>query len=265
MTIRRLLFITTFAVRFLAGQNQLATDQAFAAYDRSVSDQLSAMLQDEQTQRVAVPEIKLVKQNQPPDERNEVTIKTFARRFWAGRDAEVAAALVRLHQLRPRLESILDTEGLPRQLVAVVLVESGAEPLAASPRQARGLWQLIPATARRYGLTVSSEKDERVDLEAATRAATHYLRDLYIHFGDWPLALAAYNAGQNAVDGALERSGSQSFWQLSSAGILPPETRSYVPAVLAAMSLLSPAQPVSPTVGKAQKDDRVYASVGIAN
>lgn len=265
MTIRRLLFITTFAVRFLAGQNQLTTDEAFAVYNRSVSDQLSAMLQDERPQRAAVPESKPVEQNEPSDERNDAKIKTFASRFWAGRDAQVAAALDRLQRFRPRLESILDAEGLPRQLVAVVLIESGAQPLAASPRQARGLWQLIPATARRYGLTVSSENDERINLEAATRAAAHYLRDLYTHFGGWPLALAAYNAGQNAVHGALEKSGSQSFWQLSSAGLLPPETRRYVPAVLAAMGLFGPAQPVSPGLGRAQTDNRIYASVGVAN
>lgn len=261
----RLLITTALAVRLLAGQGRLTPDEAFAAYRHALEDQLSAMLHDEQTPLAPVHESKPLAQNESADGSNAGDIKTFASGFRAGGGVPITAAFDRLQRLRPRLESILDSEGLPRQLVAVVLIESGAQPLATSPRQARGLWQLIPATARRYGLTVTGKTDERVNLEAATRAAARYLRDLYIHFGDWPLALAAYNVGQDAVDGALAKSGSRSLWQLSAAGLLPQETRSYVPAVLRAMRLLDPAQPGLPATGETQSKDRVYASVGLVN
>jgi len=127
--------------------------------------------------------------------------------------------------------------------VAVVLVESAAQPFALSPKEARGLWQFIPATARRYGLHVGPAKDERVHWVHATRAAARYLHDLYTEFGDWQLALAAYNAGEQAVAKALARSRVRTFADLSARRLLPAETRNFVPAVLAAMELLGSAAP----------------------
>src|SRR5262249_6584800 len=141
-----------------------------------------------------------------------------------------------------------------------------AQPLALSPRQARGgLWQFIPETARRYGLTVSAAKDERVQLESATRAAARYLRDLNDRFGSWPLALAAYNAGENAVQAAREKGRARTFSQLSAAGLLSAETRAYVPAVLAAMGLLGKTQPDAETPERTTAAARVYATSGVAN
>jgi hypothetical protein len=221
------------------------------------------MLEHQQTQLDKVGEDPPIQQSAPLIERNEMDIKVFARRFWGGREAGFIAALDRLQRLRPLLEPILDSEGVPRQLEAVVLIESGAQPLATSPRQARGLWQFIPETARQYGLTVNDRKDERVQLESATRAAARYLHDLYSHFGDWPLALAAYNAGQNAVADALEEGKASTFGQLSSAGLLPRETLDYVPAVLAAMQLLGSPEPALPAAVKSQSSDWVYASTGV--
>jgi membrane-bound lytic murein transglycosylase D len=101
----------------------------------------------------------------------------------------------------------------------------------------------MPATARRYGLAVSVSRDDRLDAEKATRAAAGYLRDLYHRFEDWPLALAAYNAGEAAVEQALARAGSTDFAELSARGLLPEETRRYVPAVLAAAELLRSLRP----------------------
>ena len=147
-------------------------------------------------------------------------------------------SLSRLQALRPLVEPILRKEGVPTELTAVVLVESGGQPMALSPKGARGLWQLMPDTARRYGLIVSDSKDERLDLEKATWAATQYLRDLYEMFGDWRLALAAYNAGEETVSRAIARFGSREFDVLSLKHALPDETRKYVPAVLAGMSLI---------------------------
>lgn len=145
----------------------------------------------------------------------------------------------RLAQLRPIIDPILQSEGVPTQLAAVVLVESGGQPEALSPKGARGIWQLMPDTARRYGLTVSMQKDERLDIVSATRVAARYLHDLYAQFGDWKLALAAYNAGEQAVHTAIQRANSQSFAVLGQLRLLPAETRRYVPAVLGAIGTLN--------------------------
>jgi hypothetical protein len=147
-------------------------------------------------------------------------------------------ALDRVQALRPALEPILREEGIPEQMAAVVLVESGGQPTALSSMGARGLWQIMPATARRYGLVVSDRVDERLDPHKSTRAAARYLRDLYIQFGGWPLALAAYNAGEDAVQRAIVRTSSHDFNLIARAGMLPLETQNYVPAVLNAMDLI---------------------------
>jgi len=132
----------------------------------------------------------------------------------------------------PMLASILRAHGLPPGLLGVAAVESGFDPSALSPKGARGLWQLMPETARRYGLAVEPARDDRLDPVKSTHAAARYMKDLYAQFQDWSLALAAYNAGENRVERALERRGAGDFWTLSRLGALPEETRRYVPAVL---------------------------------
>jgi membrane-bound lytic murein transglycosylase D len=101
------------------------------------------------------------------------------------------------------------------------------------------LWQLMPATARRYSLTVEPGNDHRTHPEHATRAAARYLRDLYQLFGDWKLALAAYNWGEGNLQRAMNKAGLRDFDGLAARGWLPLETRNYVPAVLAAWLQLS--------------------------
>ena len=132
-------------------------------------------------------------------------------------------------------ESIFADEGLPLGLLAVAGVESNFNPSALSPKGARGVWQFMPATARRYGLRVDAARDDRIDTDKSTRAAARYLRDLYARFKDWPLVLAAYDAGEDSVQRAIDRSGSADFRTLSDKKQLPSETRAYVPAVLNAI------------------------------
>lgn len=148
------------------------------------------------------------------------------------------AAIERVNQLRPTIEPILREEGVPIEVSAVVLVESGGLSNALSPKGARGVWQFMPDTARRYGLIVGQLRDDRVNVEKSTHAAARYLKDLYSEFGDWSLALAAYNAGELAVRVALSRGRMRDFRFISSAGLLPRETRDYVPTVGAAMDRL---------------------------
>jgi hypothetical protein len=133
----------------------------------------------------------------------------------------------------PTVAAILRQHGLPAELVGAAAIESGLNPWALSPKGARGLWQLMPETARRYGLVVDSRRDERLDPVKSTRAAAQYLRDLYAQFQDWSLALAAYNVGEDRIERALERSNARDFWTLSRRTAVPRETRRYVPAVLA--------------------------------
>jgi Transglycosylase SLT domain len=149
----------------------------------------------------------------------------------------LSAAAARFEPLRPTLTPILQKEGVPAELAAMILIESGGNPTALSPKGARGLWQLMPDTARRYGLVVDNMRDERLDIEKSTRAAARYLSDLHLQFGSWPLALAAYNTGEQHLQRAIDRSRSAEFTVLSSLGRLPLETRNYVPAVMAAISL----------------------------
>ena len=138
-----------------------------------------------------------------------------------------------------RLARILTEERVPIELLAVALVESGFNPQALSPKGARGIWQLMPATAARYGLTVEPPNDHRTHPEHSTRAAARYLRDLYQQFGDWKLALAAYNTGEARVQRIINQTGIRDFDEMARRGLLPSETRNYVPAVLAVWSELS--------------------------
>ena len=181
--------------------------------------------------------------------------------FPAAGPAPHPAARARVELLRPRVEPILRSEGVPAEMTAVLLVESAGNPRALSPKGARGLWQFMPETARRYGLRVDAERDDRLDLELSTRAAARYLRDLHQRFGDWPLALAAYNAGAVQVERAVRLGGAPDFWRLSAQGLLPQETRAYVPAVFRAMPPARlPGAPALPSqLGRSAPRPVVYA------
>jgi membrane-bound lytic murein transglycosylase D len=133
------------------------------------------------------------------------------------------------------MRKVFQDGGVPEDLIYVGLVESAYNPYAQSEAGAKGIWQFVRDTGNRYGLKQIGALDERQDPERSTRAAAQYLRDLYETFGDWFLALAAYNAGEYRVLRIIERTGIKDFWQMISEGLLPEETANYVPAVLAAV------------------------------
>lgn len=137
----------------------------------------------------------------------------------------------------PMIRHILAEEELPEELAWVALVESSFHPDARSPANAVGLWQFIESTGRASGLRIDWWVDERLDPEASTRAAAAHLKELYARFGDWNLALAAYNAGPGGVSRAQAAARADCFWELSAAGALRAETRRYVPKFYAAVQM----------------------------
>jgi peptidoglycan lytic transglycosylase D len=129
--------------------------------------------------------------------------------------------------------SVLQREGLPPDLVHLVFVESGFNLNARSVSAAVGPWQFLKSTARLLGLTVNQWTDERRDPEKATVAAARYLKHLYAVFGDWPLALASYNAGEGTILRAIKAQGTTNYWDLK----LPRQTEDYVPQFMAALAI----------------------------
>jgi membrane-bound lytic murein transglycosylase D len=136
----------------------------------------------------------------------------------------------RYHDMMVR---ILRQEGVPQDLIYLAQAESGFQPTAVSRAGARGIWQFMGSRAKGYGLQRSLWVDDRQDPEKSTRAAARHLRDLYGQFGDWYLAMAAYNSGPGTVQAAVKRTGYADFWELYRRNVLPKETRNYVPIILA--------------------------------
>ena len=132
----------------------------------------------------------------------------------------------------PLIENELMAAGLPVELRALPIIESALQVNAVSRAGAVGLWQFMPATGKSYGLEVNTLVDERRDPIRSTQAAIRFLKDLYRIFGDWTLAIAAYNCGPGNVNKAIARSGGKTFWEIYD--YLPRETRGYMPAFIAA-------------------------------
>ena len=141
----------------------------------------------------------------------------------------------------PMFEHELDNHNLPLEIKYLAIVESALKPRAKSRVGATGLWQFMYGTGKMYGLDVSSYVDERSDPIKSTSAAAKYLSKLYEIFGDWDLALAAYNSGPGNVTKAIRRSGGyQNYWNIR--GHLPRETAGYLPAFLATMYIFEYAE-----------------------
>lgn len=145
----------------------------------------------------------------------------------------VINGLRRAGRYRDMIHRIFEEEGVPQDLIYLAQAESSFQPLALSRMGARGIWQFMPSRGREYGLDHNWWVDLRQDPEKSTRAAARHLRDLYRMFGDWYLAMAAYNSGPANVRRAVERTGYADFWELYRRNVLPRETRNYVPIILA--------------------------------
>ena len=147
--------------------------------------------------------------------------------------------LVRSRSYEPLVVPLLQEQGLPRELFFLAMIESGFSNTASSRVRATGTWQFMKRTAKHYGLKIDYWVDERRDPVKSTLAAARYLKELYARFGDWYLAIAAYNAGPGKVNRAIRKTKSRDFWVLARSRYLRSETKHYVPKMLAALIIAS--------------------------
>jgi len=154
--------------------------------------------------------------------------------YFSGRGHKtLVAGLERAGRYQPLIHRILQEEGVPQELIHLAQAESGFLPRAISRKAAGGMWQFVTWRGNEYGLRQTRLTDDRFDPEKATRASARHLHDLYNMFGDWYLAIAAYNCGPGVVEKAVERTGYADFWELRRRNVLPLETTNYVPIILA--------------------------------
>ncbi len=180
-------------------------------------------------------------------------VKTFIDLFAYRRRGLMARSLANSQIYFPIFEEILDRKGLPLELKYLPIVESAFNPIAVSRAGATGLWQLMYGTGAELGLKINSYIDERRDPIRSTEAATDYLQKLYNLYGDWQLALAAYNSGPGNVNKAIARAGGiKNFWAICS--YLPAETRSYVPTYIAAVYVMSQYEDYKLVSGEPKRD-----------
>lgn len=186
----------------------------------------------------AVPEDVRREKHGVPVNPDDETVKRFVALYTKdARRRAVEEALGRAERYRPMMTAALRKAKLPEELFWLVMTESEYKVKAVSGAGAAGLWQFMPATARKYGLEVSYWVDERMDPEKATGAAVRYLKDLHDWFGDWHLALAGYNRGEGGVGRDMSFTRSADFGSLAGRGALPNETQNYVPKFMACVLL----------------------------
>lgn len=161
-------------------------------------------------------------------------VQSFINYYLGRGRATMESGLRRSGRFLQMAQKIFREEGVPQDLVWLGQVESAWSPLARSWASAVGLWQFIPGTGAQYGLRQDYWVDERSSFEKATRASARYLKWLADRYaGNWELAMAAYNSGEGRVDSAIARTGYADFWEIYARGLLPMETRNYVPNILA--------------------------------
>lgn len=161
------------------------------------------------------------------------SVKSFIKFYLQRRPAQVAIMAGLSDYYFPLFEATLAKYNLPDELKYLPIIESALNPKIVSKAGASGLWQFMHGTAKMYGLEINSYVDERNDPIKSTDAAARFLKDLYTIYGDWHLAIAAYNCGPGNVNKAVRRAGgTQNFWAIYS--MLPRETRGYIPIFIAA-------------------------------
>jgi membrane-bound lytic murein transglycosylase D len=205
-------------------ENEVDTE---AAPDLVVSEE-EPSLASPRSEIVSIPELN-PNDFDVPIELNE-QVKAYILYYQTRKWGVMSRAFERSGRYLLMMRQIFRDHGLPQDLVNLAYIESAFNYRAYSKAKASGIWQFIKSTGNRYGMKVSYWLDERRDPEKATRGAAAYLKELYEMFHSWPLALAAYNAGEQRILRAIERQGTTDFWSLR----LPKETQLFVPAFMAA-------------------------------
>jgi len=218
----------------LEGLGAAASDQSEVVYDKSPIDSILDMtFPTDPNLRPKVKEEIEATVSQLPLQENDAVL-SYVHYFSTERGHKVLmGGLRRSGRYRPLVQRVLDDEGVPQELIYLAQAESGFLPRARSNKQAVGMWQFVQFRGRQYGLMQTPGTDDRLDPEKATRAAARHLHDLYAMFGDWYLAMAAYNCGPGCVQRAVERTGYADFWELRRLNVLPKETANYVPLIVA--------------------------------
>ncbi len=207
------------------------TDEPAAIDDLDRVETFPALI-DPKLKKTVEDEVKAIAHDLPIEINDRVL--GFLEYYQNGRGhTAMELGLERAGRYQPMIERILKEEGVPLDLIYLCQAESAFEPRALSRAAAKGMWQFISSRAREYGLRQTWWIDERSDPEKSTRAAARHLKDLYQEFGDWYLAMAAYNSGPVRVQRALEKTGADNFWTLADKRALPRETINYVPNILA--------------------------------
>ena len=258
MPLRLLALIAALLLTGCAGPQAVPVDQQRSNIEPEISG-LEALrqsrgrpLSDAERQALASrPEIAFKLTNEESEE-----VKLFFQYFNHDKRNITQRWLVRGETHLEYVRAVLASHRLPQDLMALPFIESGYNVMAVSSSGAGGMWQFMPATAKRFGLTVDWWLDERRDPYLATVAAARYLKELHKQFGDWQLALAAYNAGEGSISRAMARTGKQSFKGLAKDGPLRDETKHYVPKFLAMLKILQNAKKLgfTPPSMRASKD-----------
>ncbi len=210
-----------------------ASEQAeSAAVDELTSDALLADLSSDLNESVAASDSPEITYDIPIE--LNARVRSIIEMFQLRRRDWFQEALDRSGYYAPMIRRVFQEEGIPQDLIYLAMVESAFKSRAVSRAGARGIWQFIQGTGRAYGLRQNFWVDDRFNPEKATRAAARHLKDLYDDLGDWYLVMAAYNSGQRRVERAIRRTGSRDFWVHAKKRVLPRETRSYVPLIIAA-------------------------------
>ena len=220
-------------------QDRPSSDRGFGqqVYEPSPLDELTKLsLTDEETKGVTEDQVQTVVAAAKLDFkfRPNALIQSFIN-YYLGRGREtMEQGLRRSGRFLEMAQRIFKEEGVPQDIAWLGQVESAWSPVARSWAAAVGLWQFIPDTGSRYGLRQDYYVDERSSFEKATRASARYLKWLAERYdGNWELAMAAYNSGEGRIDSAIARSGYADFWEIYARGLIPQETRNYVPNILA--------------------------------
>ncbi len=222
-----------FGEQSLDGVGSVAEQEAGSETEPSGIDPWAEAFAESSRAAIATETVKLRRESAYPVAINP-QVQHFLDRFTGARRDVVTLWVGRAGRYLGMIREVLSSRGLPEELAYTAMIESGFNPLAVSRVGAKGMWQFMAGTARRYGLRVDPWIDERLDPEKSTVAAASYLRDLHTMFGSWALAQAAYNAGEVKVSKAIRATGSSDFWTLAKTNHLRAETKEFVPAIHAA-------------------------------